>query len=44
VPVSLIALDDLVELITANYAKFDDLGRVLVPLVPVWWPAKVATE
>ncbi len=40
VSVSLIALDDLVQHITDNYARFDDRGRALVPLVPVWWPAK----
>jgi restriction system protein len=39
-PVSLISLDDLVLLITENYAKFDESGRLLVPLVPIWWPAK----
>lgn len=40
VPVTLINLDDLVRLITENYSKFDDLGRVLVPLVSILWPAK----
>lgn len=38
--VSLINLDDLVRLITENYNQFDEGGRILVPLVPVWWPAK----
>ena len=40
VSVTLIAADDLVKHITDNYARFDDRGRALVPLVPVWWPAK----
>jgi restriction system protein len=39
-PVSLINLDDLVLLITENYVRFDEGGRLLVPLVPIWWPAK----
>lgn len=39
-PVSLINLDDLVLLITENYGQFDEGGRLLVPLVPIWWPAK----
>lgn len=39
-PVSLINLDDLVSLITENYGRFDEGGRLLVPLVPIWWPAK----
>lgn len=39
-PVTLIDTDDLADLIVAHYDKFDMDGRVLVPLIRVYWPAE----
>lgn len=40
VPVTLINLDDLADLIVNYYDNFDAEGRVLLPLVRVYWPAE----
>jgi len=39
VPVQLINIDDLAHLIVDNYENFDAEGRVLIPLVKLYWPA-----
>jgi len=39
IPVTLLDLDDLVSLIVTHYENFDLDGRVLIPLVKVYWPA-----
>ncbi len=39
-PVTLIVLDDLVDLITQYYDNFDSEVKSLVPLVKIYWPKK----
>ena len=39
-PLTLLNLDDLVELVKANYENFDSEGRVLVPLIRLYWPKR----
>ncbi len=38
IPVALVDLDDLSELIVTHDETFDLEGRVLVPLVRIYWP------
>jgi len=37
-PLTLIDLDDLADLIVSHYESFDLDGRVLIPLVRIYWP------
>jgi restriction system protein len=39
VPVTLIDLDELVELLTQNYEKADQETKAMIPLVKLYWPA-----
>lgn len=38
VPITLVNLDDLVELIIQNYDSFDAETRALIPLTKIYWP------
>jgi len=38
IPIALIDLDKMADLIINNYDKFDSNGRILMPLVKVYWP------
>jgi restriction system protein len=38
-PLTLVDLDDLADLIVSHYESFDLEGRVLIPLVRIYWPA-----
>lgn len=38
VPITLMTLDDLTRAIIDAYPKFDDAGRALLPLRPLYWP------
>ena len=40
VPLTLLGLDDLADLIVRHYEGFDIEGRVLMPLVRVYFPAE----
>lgn len=40
IPIMLLALDDLARLIVTHYEGFDMEGRVLLPLVKLYWPAE----
>lgn len=40
IPLTLLSLDDLANLIVTHYEKFDVEGKVLIPLVKVYWPAE----
>jgi restriction system protein len=40
VPVTLLGLDDLATYVVSHYDNFDTEGRVLLPLVRVYWPAE----
>jgi restriction system protein len=40
VPITLVGLDDLASLVVAHYQNFDMDGRVLVPLVRLYWPVE----
>ena len=39
IPVTLIDLDELVELLTQNYEKADPETKAMIPLVKLYWPA-----
>jgi restriction system protein len=39
VPITLIDLDELVELLTQNYEKADQETKAMIPLVKLYWPA-----
>lgn len=39
-PVTLLALDDIADLVLANYDNFDLDGRALIALVKIYWPAE----
>ena len=39
VPLTLVELDDLADLVIEHYEQLDTIGRTLVPLVRVYWPA-----
>jgi len=38
IPLTLLGLDDLAFLIVTHYEQFDSEGKVLIPLVRVYWP------
>jgi restriction system protein len=40
IPIMLLGLDDLARLIVTHYESFDMEGRVLLPLVKLYWPAE----
>jgi restriction system protein len=40
VPLTLIDLDELAQLVTEHYAKFDTEGQTLLPLVRIYWPSE----
>jgi restriction system protein len=40
IPIMLLALDDLARLVVTHYEGFDMEGRVLLPLVKLYWPAE----
>ena len=40
IPLTLIDLDELANLVVINYDNFDSEGRVLIPLVRIYWPAE----
>ena len=40
VPVTLVELDEMAHLVVTHYDHFDMDGRVLLPLVKVYWPAE----
>ena len=40
VPLTLLGSDDLTSLIISHYEAFDMEGRVLIPLVKIYWPAE----
>ncbi|HBH26247.1 MAG TPA: restriction endonuclease [Rhodospirillaceae bacterium] len=39
IPLTLIDIDDLVELVLVNYEAMDMESRALLPLTKIWWPA-----
>lgn len=39
-PLTLLGLDDLAALIVSHYENFDVEGRLLIPLVRIYWPAE----
>ena len=39
-PLTLIDLDELAQLVTEHYAKFDTEGQTLLPLVRIYWPSE----
>ena len=40
IPLTLLNLDDLASLIVSHYESFDLDGKVLIPLVRIYWPAE----
>lgn len=40
IPLTLLNLDDLTSLIVSHYESFDLDGKVLIPLVRIYWPAE----
>ena len=40
IPLTLLNLDDLASLIVGHYESFDLEGKVLIPLVRIYWPAE----
>ena len=40
VPITLINLDELADLITEYYSRFDIDGQALLPLVRIYWPSE----
>ena len=40
IPLTLLALDELADLVVSHYESFDIEGRVLIPLVKVFFPAE----
>jgi restriction system protein len=39
-PITLLDLDELAEIVVANYEKFDTDGKTLLPLTRIYWPAE----
>jgi restriction system protein len=38
-PISLVDLDEFAQLVVNHYERFDNEGRVLLPMVKIYWPA-----
>ena len=43
IPLTLLALDELADLVVSHYESFDIEGRVLIPLVKVFFPGRIET-